>query len=288
MSPATKARGAKLLLSLCAPALGGGLGFFLGGVFGAIAGALLAALLGELLGSYRGSRALQAYLKNPRASLAALWESKPGLWAICAFSLSFSPASLRPGLDGSRAAGRSGLNLRLLFLRRFMLENGTSTQAAELARIEDAARKILAEIPAPLLLEQFLSTSRLAQDGGLWPGLGACLSWAIYFSEDWASRGLGEGELGEFLAHCGYSPQEIVSSRAAFCGQGREDSADGSVDWELMGLNPGSDGTALKKNFRALSLAFHPDSLEALSPEQKEAAAEAYLRIKRAYERLKA
>jgi hypothetical protein len=59
-----------------------------------------------------------------------------------------------------------------------------------------------------------------------------------------------------------------------------------TTSYEILGVSPDTPPGEIRRIYRTLAAQFHPDSLHGLSREQQEAAAEAFLRIKRAYERI--
>ncbi|MFO7848692.1 MAG: J domain-containing protein [Spirochaetia bacterium] len=61
----------------------------------------------------------------------------------------------------------------------------------------------------------------------------------------------------------------------------------GSRDTEsyrILGLEPDAPAHEIKRVYRALAVQFHPDSLHSLEPHQRKTAAEAFLKIRSAYE----
>jgi len=62
----------------------------------------------------------------------------------------------------------------------------------------------------------------------------------------------------------------------------REDTA----DYEVLGVPPEAETDEIKRVYRTLAAQFHPDSLHGLSSEQQQAATEAFMRIRNAYERI--
>jgi hypothetical protein len=59
-----------------------------------------------------------------------------------------------------------------------------------------------------------------------------------------------------------------------------------TTDYEVLGLGPDAPAKEIKRVYRSLAAEFHPDSLHGLSPEQKTAATEAFMRIRTAYENI--
>jgi len=59
-----------------------------------------------------------------------------------------------------------------------------------------------------------------------------------------------------------------------------------TTDYEVLGLDPDVPVKEIKWVYRSLAAEFHPDSLHGLSPEQKTAATEAFMRIRTAYENI--
>ncbi|MDZ7793171.1 MAG: J domain-containing protein [Spirochaetia bacterium] len=59
-----------------------------------------------------------------------------------------------------------------------------------------------------------------------------------------------------------------------------------TTDYEVLGLDPDVPVKEIKRVYRSLAAEFHPDSLHGLSPEQKTAATEAFMRIRTAYENI--
>ncbi len=56
--------------------------------------------------------------------------------------------------------------------------------------------------------------------------------------------------------------------------------------YELLGVSPDTPREEVKRVYRTLAAQFHPDSLAGLSASQREAASEAFLRIRSAYEKI--
>jgi hypothetical protein len=56
--------------------------------------------------------------------------------------------------------------------------------------------------------------------------------------------------------------------------------------YRILGVDSNVSPEELKRVYRSLAASFHPDSLADLSPEQQASAQEAFIRIRRAYERL--
>jgi DnaJ like chaperone protein len=56
--------------------------------------------------------------------------------------------------------------------------------------------------------------------------------------------------------------------------------------YRILGVDENVTADELKRVYRSLAASFHPDSLADLSPQQQEAAQEAFIRIRRAYEEL--
>ena len=57
-----------------------------------------------------------------------------------------------------------------------------------------------------------------------------------------------------------------------------------SQAYEILGLPENADIREVKRVYRALASQFHPDSTGNLSPEQRNEAGEAFMRIQKAYE----
>jgi hypothetical protein len=110
--------------------------------------------------------------------------------------------------------------------------------------------------------------------------LAALSAWAICGAEGLDIDGELEGRIVEFLVSSGCGRECALSSRRSLF-------PDLDEDWAIMGLARGASAEEVKKSYRSLSLAFHPDSLSGLSGEQREKAQEAYLRVRRAYENLR-
>ena len=97
--------------------------------------------------------------------------------------------------------------------------------------------------------------------------------------EDYAARimrGQPESEAARLLKASGFSPGPPSGT----------DARETAADYILLGLPPDAGAAELKKVYRRLAAAFHPDSGDGLSPRQRKLSEDAFKRIQAAYERL--
>jgi DnaJ like chaperone protein len=59
-------------------------------------------------------------------------------------------------------------------------------------------------------------------------------------------------------------------------------------DYKILDVSPGAEEDEVKKAYRKMAMRFHPDRLQGLSENEKKAAQEKFLRVKKAYDAIKA
>lgn len=104
-----------------------------------------------------------------------------------------------------------------------------------------------------------------------------------------ASRGEGFLDLLRSFAPSGDSPPQNAAFTRRLCGVWNlplPEAEDRTEDYRLLGLSPEVSLETLRQTFRALASQFHPDTGAALSKRQQAEAEEAFMRIRRAYERI--
>lgn len=270
----SRRRAASLLRVAAAPFAGLVVGLSVGGAFGALAGAVLGSLLGELArrSGLFGSPA--AYLRDPlsRPGGPPFDEPFPGACALAGFVISFDPENLFP--TGPRREVRA--DFERVALARIVLERDASLSVRQrrgFARLAQGLLPLAPTLPPEADLRAYFSLPDAD------PLLGALCAWTLFK----AGRPEPDREALEALrvfleeAAC---PAEAAAAAEADCFPERLE------DWELLGLEPGASREEIKRNFRSLSLAFHPDGFGDAEPVQRKEAEEAFRRVRAAYERL--
>lgn len=258
------------------PLSGGVLGLSLGGPFGAMAGAVLGCLLGEFAVRTGLFASPHAYLRDPGAFPGGppFDEPFPGAYALAAFTVSFDPSALLcPSVSEARSGASSFGNLAAA---RLALEKASSLSPrwrrafSRLCQVlmEDAA----AFDPAVLLRAYFL-----LEDADPLPA--AICAWALCRAR-WPEA---SAEINRAMR----AYLEAASCPRAAAEEGeRILYPDRAEDWELMGLEPGAGMDEIKRRFRSLSRALHPDGKNDAEPGERRESGERFMRIRAAYERL--
>jgi hypothetical protein len=230
-------RSIKAFASFAAPhacAIGGGLVGLLGGPFGLGAGVLLGAMLDIARLEARARARIASFLERPDSvSMDA--------------ALGYAAASCL-ALWGEWPGPRDGRVRRALW-DRLSAEAFPPTASArrEAERTaEVAARAAQADHPA---LERALATGETPLARRL------LATWA------YALAALGGGSLDSgdelglraALGDCGIGSAELLAARAAAFPGTRD-------PWSVLGLKPGASRSELKRAYRRLSRAFHPDA----------------------------
>jgi hypothetical protein len=246
-------------------------GAALGGLYGALVGLLFGFLIGDIIANARVTKRLSDYLRQPLSCPDGplLEEPFPGACALAGFAYSFGADRLDGGSGSMNALGadkRAAL-LRLILEKRIKPE-----------KIKAFMTMFQAIAPGTGLSPRDLLRAYLARPGAE-PELAALSAWAICGAEGLEIDEELEGRIVEFLVSSGCGRECALSSRRSLY-------PDLDEDWRIMGLARGASAEEVKKSYRSLSLAFHPDGLSGLSGEQREKAQEAYLRVRRAYENL--
>jgi hypothetical protein len=262
------------------PALGCVSGLLVGGWFGALAGLVIGGLVGELFRRSGVSGSLQKYLidTDSRRAGPPVDEAFPGACLLAGFVAAFDPgAELGGKAESADAAGAdSAGGFERVAVTRIALEGGSGLGAARLGAFSRLAQSLLpssASYSAASLLARYFG-----QAGGD-PVAGAICAWAL-FRRRWPEPERERlAAMRRFLSGSGCPEDAVWASEAIVY-------PDRAADWELLGLKPGASRDDMKKSFRALSLAFHPDGLGAFEPEKRQEAEEAFRRVRTAYERL--
>jgi hypothetical protein len=257
------------------PAAGVAAGFLAGGFFGALAGAVIGSLLGELFRRSSFSGSLTKYLRDPdaRPDGPPIDEAFRGACLLAGFVVSFDPGS-DLGIDGGETAMAAGFER--VALTRIALDGGSGLGRARLGAFSRLAQSLLpsaASYQAKLLIRSYF-----AQEG-CEPLPGALCAWALLKARRPQPDKAAHAKMRAFLRQAGCPEETIRVSEGRLFPQRAE-------DWEMLGLKPGASREEIKKSFRALSRAFHPDGLGGIDPERRKEAEEAFRRVRAAYERL--
>jgi len=239
------------------PVAGCAAGFLVGGFFGALAGAILGTLVGEL---FRRS--------GPSPDEAFL-----GAGALAGFVATFDPAAEIGGSTGTNALANG---FERVALTRIALEGHSGLSKAQMRAFSRLAQGFLspsASDSADTLLSSYFTQ---ASNDSL-PG--ALCAWALFKSRWPNPERMELSAMRSYLARAGCPEAAASAAEAGIF-------AERAADWELLGLKPGASREEIKKSFRSLSIAFHPDGLAGIEPEKRKEAAEAFRRVRGAYERL--
>jgi hypothetical protein len=243
----------------------------LAGWFPAIVGLLVGQLLDQLLEHRRFSAQLRRFLSDPSSPFPG--EGFPGETAMAASML--WAASFDGGLNEDQVEAFS------LELARFASPSGSSSRR-EIVDLMDAiyeqrenfdGESLARRVPGPeaerlslcLIIAKVLSmeTSRLSQRGSQ---AVARLGEAFCLHAESVDKILQD--LGQERRQEGYRSESVTELYEA---------------WRLLGMEPGSEESEVKSVFRTLAGQFHPDTVLLLPEGQREQAAEAFVRIERAY-----
>jgi hypothetical protein len=255
------------------PAAGSVSGFLVGGFFGALAGAVIGSLLGELFRRSSFSGSLTKYLRDPdaRPEGPPFDEAFPGACLLAGFVVCFDPGS-----DLGVGGGEPAKGFERVALTRIALDDGTGLSRSRMSAFSRLAQSLLPS--AASYQAQTLIHAYFAQDGSE-PIPGALCAWALFKARWPLPDKAALATMRAFLGQAGCPEETIRVCEGSLFPQRAE-------DWEMLGLKPGASREEIKKSFRALSHAFHPDGLGGLDPQRRKEAEEAFRRVRAAYERL--
>lgn len=250
-------------------------GFLVGGLFGALAGAVMGTLVAELLRRSGVSGSLHKYLCGSESFRQGppFDEAFPGACLLAGFVAAFDPGKEIGG--GAEEAGATG-GFERVAVTRIALEGGAGLSSPQMGAFSRLAQGLLpsaASYPAKTLISRYFGQA------GSDPLIGAICAWAL-FKRRWPNPEREElAAMRAFLSRSGCPDERIGEAETRLY-------PERAADWELLGLKPGATRDEMKKSFRALSIAFHPDGLGGIEPEKRKEAEEAFRRVRNAYERL--
>lgn len=228
-------------------------GMFLGalaGWFGALAGALIGFMIDGLVRQGRADRAAAGYLENPGPG--AFRECEGGAAAACALLLLVLTAD-RPG-------ARRGEEALLSRVVRTVAE-GFRLGPEALPELESYARAAASRL------------NRLNPD---------------LLSESFRARRRGSGVPEAFVAALQEVPEgprsaEIAERILSVIAPERGKRRKADDPYAVLGVTPATPLEEVKSVFRRLAVQFHPDGAVGLGGERERSAAEAFMKIERAY-----
>lgn len=216
-------------------AVGGGLVGLLGGAFGLCAGILLGAMLDIARLEAQSRARIAAFLRDPRPPFAGRAE---GVYAAA------SCLALRGDWPGP-----ADPQVRRALWARFSSEalpSETRARRAAERAVDVASRSSGADLPA---LARALATGDAEAERRI------LSDWAFALAA-LGGRGLGPADelaLRAALSDCGVGSADLLASRSrAFPGE--------RDPWSVLGLAPGASRAEVKRAYRRLSRAFHPDA----------------------------
>jgi DnaJ-domain-containing protein 1 len=258
------------------------IGFLLGGWFGGAVGLILSALASEGLKRVFPQVSLRDFFDDPAAFRAQAWAYLP---AMAGLALAFDPSAhdgrgafAPPAVEDS-AIGEKPRAVRVSAVERIMIleavlsaaQSAVSVSAwrtwmRELRSVEEAAMRW----SRPDRSEAYLSTALSIHADGALP---ARLAMAILSR---SMRAPGDLERVEaFLERSGCVRSKVREAVTAL-------SVGGVSAWDALGLAPGSGRSELKKAYRAMCMALHPDRA-ARTPIEADSAGDAFLKVEAAY-----
>lgn len=261
-APRRAAGPAKRIASALPPracAIVGALAGSLAGWFGLAAGFIIGFMLDIARLESRSRRLLSRYMQRPSGSAAGepisrdLRESLPGCVAATCLAL----RGEWPGAADAEA-------------RRIVWNRLSSAVLPPDRRLRREAERI-ADVATRCAGADLPSLARLLATSDSYSARKLLADWAF------AVAALGRGrldagmELGlrAALADCGVGSREILAARLAFFPGERD-------PWTVLGLAPGASRAEVKRAYRRLSRAFHPDALPGSDGERFREVCEAY------------
>ena len=247
---------------LAGPLLGALIGLA-GGIPGVLIGLLMGYLVGKLFVQTVQNRRIIRYFENPGPQ--EFYEGESGLAAWCALSVLI--------VSKNTAESQTDLSSEKI-LRRVILQTSYvfTGPLADPSLIEQFSRLALANQDSlnPDILAESLAARR-ASSGDL-KDLGRILSG---LAEGQNARALA-GEIRLILDPAWQAEREYGNS-----------GTDVQTDpWKILGLPPGTPLTEVKAHYRRLAKQFHPDEVEVLDENHRQAAAQAFIAIKEAYRQI--
>jgi hypothetical protein len=274
-----KRRLASVAHRVVGPVVGCAAGFLVGGLFGSLAGTIIGTLLGELFRRSGVSGSLQKYLADPdtRPGGPPFDEAFPGSSVLAGFVAGFDPGSeLGSELGGKAEKAGAVDGFERVAVTRIALEGRGGLEKDQLNAFSRLAQSLLASAASYSAARLITCYFAQAADD---PLPGAICAWAL-FKRHWPNPERRElTAMRSFLSRSGCPEETDGAAETALF-------PERAADWELLGLRPGASREEIKKSFRALSIAFHPDGLGGIEPEKRKEAEEAFRRVRTAYERL--
>lgn len=261
MAIRTRLKGLALVAEPRAGAILGAAAGLLAGWFGLAAGIVIGTMVDAARLEARERKRIEAFLKRPEAEAAPRGEAMAGFAAAACLAL-----------RGEWPGGADAESRRVLWDRlAFEALPPTAKARREAERITDASSRAAgADLPG---LSRFLATNEAPRARRL------LADWAFAL----AALGLPGGEaldpgselaLRALLGDAGLGAEEIGASRArAFPGE--------RDPWTVLGLAPGASRTELKRAYRRLSRAFHPDAAPGDDGSRFREVRDAYARLSR-------
>jgi hypothetical protein len=255
--------------------LGGALVGFLEGWFGLVSGLLIGAMLDAARLESRARSRITGFLEGPAVGEGPARASAPSFEPLPCYAAAACLA-LRGEWPGPRdLASRRALWRSLS--DRALAARGSSGLAVEVSRRQ--AERVV-DVAAHCARADLPGLARTLAMGEAPAARGLLADWAFALAALGGSA-LGASEelaLRAALGDCGLGAAELLAARAkAFHGE--------RDPWTVLGLAPGSPRAEVKRAYRRLSRAFHPDALIGSGIAGDEGG-ERFLAIRDAYSRL--
>jgi DnaJ like chaperone protein len=253
----------KALLFPWGALLGAAVGLLLGlGLFGAVFGLIIGYLLDVMVRRIALSRSyaeVDSLLRSPRTN-----EDRSRL-AVAAW-LSFRTAEL------------SG---RVTYADLHYL----SQRIASLFAVSEAGKEAIAYVREAFLAGVRPDDEVLLAGKTHYPGREERVALSLSLWEAATLHGASSPRIDAFIRRAA-SAYGVESYYRTAAGALLQEPADREESYRILGVDENVTPDELKRVYRSLAASFHPDSLADLSPRQQETAHEAFIRIRRAYERL--